>query len=81
MPTPGQENFRFNLWLFQGHPPVGEQPVEVVINDFIYLPLIPGDFNNDGEVDIADLAQWQGDYGMNRFPMQMVTATPTVGIS
>ncbi|MCG8448802.1 MAG: hypothetical protein MI725_04370, partial [Pirellulales bacterium] len=24
-----------------------------------------GDFNGDGKVDALDLAQWQGDYGLN----------------
>ena len=67
VPHPGQENFRFNLWLFQGMPPVGQQPVEVVINEFIYMPLKAGDFNNDGAVDAEDLGQWQGDFGENRF--------------
>lgn len=28
-------------------------------------PLISGDFDGDGNVDGADLAQWQGDYGLN----------------
>ncbi len=26
-------------------------------------PNIPGDLNNNGAVDAADLAQWQGDFG------------------
>jgi hypothetical protein len=26
---------------------------------------IPGDCNNDGTVDSADLAQWKGDFGQN----------------
>ncbi len=26
---------------------------------------VPGDFDGDGDVDAADLAQWQGDYGQN----------------
>ena len=47
--------------------PVDEQNVEVVINDFTFLPLKPGDFNNDGAVNGLDLQQWQGDYGQNRF--------------
>jgi hypothetical protein len=28
-------------------------------------PDLPGDFNVDGNVDAADLAQWQGDFGLN----------------
>jgi hypothetical protein len=43
VPTPGHENFRFNLWLFQSAAPTGNQPVEVVVNDFAFLPLLPGD--------------------------------------
>jgi hypothetical protein len=66
VPTPGRENFRFNLWLFRGAPPVGEQPVEVVVNEFAYLPLLPGDFNNDGDVTGADLSQWTLDFGDGR---------------
>ena len=30
------------------------------------LPLLPGNFNNDGSVDGADLAHWQRDFGANR---------------
>ena len=29
------------------------------------LPPIPGDFTGNGTVDIPDLIQWQGDYGLN----------------
>jgi hypothetical protein len=66
VPTPGAENFRFNLWLFQSTAPAGNQSVQVVVNDFAFLPLLPGDFNNDGAVDGLDLARWQGDFGQNR---------------
>lgn len=66
VPTPGAENFRFNLWLFRSTAPAGNEPVEVVVNDFAFLPLLPGDFNNDGAVDGLDLARWQGDFGQNR---------------
>ncbi len=66
VPTPGRENFRFNLWLFRGAPPVSEQPVEVVVNEFAYLPLIPGDFNGDGAVTGSDLTQWQSDFPTGR---------------
>lgn len=66
VPTPGAENFRFNLWLFQSTAPAEDQPVEVVVNDFAFLPLKPGDFNNDGVVDGLDLARWQEDFGQNR---------------
>jgi hypothetical protein len=29
------------------------------------LPLFAGDFDRDADVDGDDLAQWQGDYGLN----------------
>jgi hypothetical protein len=66
VPVPGQENFRFNLWLFQSTAPAGNAPVEVVVNDFAYLPLVAGDFNNDGAVDAADLNRWFSSYGATR---------------
>jgi hypothetical protein len=66
VPTPGRENFRFNLWLFQGTPPVGDQPVEVIVSDFAFLPLKPGDFNSDGQVTVADLKVWMNDFGSGR---------------
>ena len=59
VPTPGQENFRFNLWLFQSTAPVGNQPVEVVVNDFHFLPLVPGDYSNNGVVDAGDYVSWR----------------------
>lgn len=43
VPVPDRENFRFNLWLTGSTAPVGDQPVEVVINDFQFLPLPPAD--------------------------------------
>lgn len=33
--------------------------------DYTFAPEIPGDFNGDLTVDGADLAQWNGDYGVN----------------
>jgi len=46
LPQPGRENFRFNLWLYEPDPsdkkprePQEGKPVEVVISDFVYLPL------------------------------------------
>jgi hypothetical protein len=66
VPTPGRENFRFNLWLFRGTPPAGEQPVEVVVNDFAFLPLTPGDFDNDGQADDVDLSRWKTGFGATR---------------
>lgn len=29
------------------------------------LPELPGDFDNDGDVDAADLLQWKGDFGVS----------------
>ncbi len=57
VPHPGKENFIFNLWLFEGNPPVGQQSVEVVVNKFIYLPLKAGGFDNKGSVDNDDPGQ------------------------
>ena len=51
VPTPGRENFRFNLWLNQDTP-ANDQPVEVVINEFAFIP--SGDFNGDGLFDTTD---------------------------
>lgn len=52
VPMPGRENFRFNLWLNQDTP-FGDQPVEVVINDFVYLPT--GDFNGNGQYECQEI--------------------------
>lgn len=38
VPGPGTENFRFNLWLFNGLAPQGGQPQEVVISHFAFTP-------------------------------------------
>ncbi len=38
VPTPSNENFRFNLWLFGG-PPSDGQRIEVVITDFQFIPI------------------------------------------
>lgn len=43
VPIPDRENFRFNLWLFESSAPAGLQQVEVVVNDFQFLPLPPSD--------------------------------------
>ena len=40
----------------------GEAPTLTV--DYTILPL-PGDFDDDGDVDADDLAQWEGDFGLN----------------
>lgn len=63
VPTPGQENFRFNLWLFQSSAPAGNQPAEVVVNNFAYYPLLAGDFNNSGIVDAGDFVAWRNGLG------------------
>jgi hypothetical protein len=63
IPTPGQENFRFNLWLYQSTAPAGNQPVEVVVNDFAFLPLLFGDFNNNGAVEADDYVLWRNGFG------------------
>lgn len=31
----------------------------------VIVPTLPGDFNDDGAVDAADLTQWEGDFGLN----------------
>jgi hypothetical protein len=36
VPTPGQENFRFNFWLYQGHQPTAPAKAEVVVTGFNY---------------------------------------------
>ncbi len=36
IPPPGAERMRFNLWLFQGEPPYGGQPDEVVVESFSF---------------------------------------------
>jgi hypothetical protein len=67
VPTPGQENFRFNLWLFESSAPAGNQPVEVVVNTFGYLPLLSGDYNSNGAVDAADYVMWRKTFGQTGF--------------
>nr|MBA3484680.1 VCBS repeat-containing protein [Pirellulales bacterium] len=37
---------------------------DVTANQYLTVNT-PGDFNGDGQVDSADLAQWQGDFGVN----------------
>ena len=58
VPEPRRENFRFNLWLNDSSPS-DNQPVEVVINNFQFVALFPGDFDLDGDVDGADFLKWQ----------------------
>jgi hypothetical protein len=38
IPRPGGENARINLWLFQGLPPQGGAPIEVIVSRFDFLP-------------------------------------------
>ncbi len=52
VPTPGRENFRFNLWLNQDSLDRDES-VEVVINHFDYVP--NGDFDGNGAWELTDL--------------------------
>jgi hypothetical protein len=61
VPVPHHETFRFNLWLFQSSVPVGEVPVEVLVNDFQYLPLPPAD--NTVLYDFETGAQGWGSFG------------------
>jgi hypothetical protein len=37
---------------------------DVAANQYLTINT-PGDFNGDGQVDAADLVQWQGDFGVN----------------
>ena len=61
VPIPYRENFRFNLWLFQSSTPVDDQPVEVLINDFQYLPLPPADHSVLFDFETGD--QGWGSFG------------------
>jgi hypothetical protein len=42
VPVPGDEKVRINLWLFEGHPPAGDAPVEVIVDQFRFVPLVTG---------------------------------------
>jgi hypothetical protein len=46
-----------------GTPPVGNQSVEVVIKDFLFIPLLTGDYNGDGVVDASDYNAWRSSFG------------------
>jgi hypothetical protein len=53
VPQPGDENFRFNLWLFNGSAPQGGQPQEVIVSHF--------DFTSFRRyVDVASLSDMDG---------------------
>ncbi|HNR32849.1 MAG TPA: hypothetical protein PKI11_18300, partial [Candidatus Hydrogenedentes bacterium] len=54
IPVPGNENFRLNLWLFNGTAPTDGQPVEVLVTDFAWQPEPPawgepGEGEGEGE--------------------------------
>jgi hypothetical protein len=55
VPEPGNENIRFNFWLYQGNAPAGNQGDEVVITNFTWQGG-PGDLNRDGRITPADAA-------------------------
>jgi len=58
-PPPGGENIRINLWLVWGEYPTDGKNVEVVIEDFKYIPKLTSvsiDINNKSRVDLHDLA-------------------------
>ena len=60
VPEPGRENLRFNLWLNDAAPH-GNQPIEIVVNDFRFIALRPGDFNKDGTYNCLDVDQLVGE--------------------
>ncbi|MEM8947569.1 MAG: hypothetical protein AAGD11_20515 [Planctomycetota bacterium] len=39
VPEPGQENVRVNLWLDNGAPPASEKPIELVVKQFLFVPI------------------------------------------
>ncbi|GEM_PF-767655 len=41
IPSPGNENARINLWLYQGNAPSDTQEIEVIISKFEFNPLPP----------------------------------------
>lgn len=62
VPDAGRENFRFNLWLNQSAP-AGNQPVDVVITDFVFIPLLKGDYDASGDVGFSDFGIWRDSFG------------------
>jgi hypothetical protein len=51
VPVPGGENARLNLWLNNGTPPTSDEPVEVVISRFVFVPArIPAPTITDARV-------------------------------
>jgi hypothetical protein len=41
VPVPGEENIRFNLWLFKGHAPASGKQAEVIVENFVFRPRLP----------------------------------------
>jgi hypothetical protein len=41
IPSPGDATAHFNLWLFNGVPPIDNQEVEIVVHDFQFTPAAP----------------------------------------
>ncbi|MHC4100882.1 MAG: hypothetical protein ACYS15_13270 [Planctomycetota bacterium] len=62
IPRPEAPRVHLNLWLFGGDAPGDGQEVEVVVSDFVFVPLCPADLDGDGAVGILDflflLAAW-----------------------
>jgi hypothetical protein len=60
-----------NLWLFgenvSNTGPSNGQPHEMIVKSFTYTPLppapIPGDFDENGEVDASDFQDWRENFG------------------
>ena len=60
-----------NLWMFGDNVstagPTNGQPHELILHNFTYTPLppepVPGDFNEDGEVDASDFQEWSSTFG------------------
>jgi hypothetical protein len=63
IPDPSRENFRFNLWLNQSAP-ANNEPVEVLVSDFRFIPRFTADFDTDYDVDGSDLLIWQKGVGV-----------------
>ena len=54
VPNPACENPRINFYLRHGYPPGDSQNAEIVIKDFLYVPL--GDIDDDHSVNFFDFA-------------------------
>jgi hypothetical protein len=62
VPDASRENFRFNLWLNQSAP-ADNKPVEVLITNFMFIPLLRGDYDGSGLVDASDFSTWRDSFG------------------